>query len=303
MFVRIGIATIAFAVAGGALAQNEIPGAFDRSKFTGYTPAEAVLSRLSAERALDILRELAGEKPKTEEVRYAAGFQPLRFFVEGRTLSNLRPLGTVRQVEIFEDRIELAIDREDRGPTTYYFHELPEKLEVVDDYLIQYHFGVPLSDRWYLWCTDGGQFEDNRAGCSRLLADAFYVLRKARQSMPTEDEAFRDAATKYRALATKPALPEEVRRFKVQAEFLIAQKRYPEAIKLYADALKVAPWWPDGRFNRAMLLAETRRYREAIQEMGRFLALEPHAPDAREAQDNIYRWESMAKVGTGKPPR
>lgn len=303
MFARGAIVATAFLAASAALAQNEIPGGFDRSKFSGYKPTDAVLGRMTADRALDVLRELTGEKPKSEEVRGIAGYAPLSFFVEGKVLSVLRPVGEVRQVEVFEDRIELALSRQDRGPTTYYFHELPENLEIVDDYLIQYHFGVPLGGKWYLWCTDGGQFEDNRAGCTRLLADALYVLRKARQSMPTEDERFREAVAKYRALATKPSLPEDVRRFKVQAEFLIQQKRYADAIKIYAEALKVAPWWPDGRFNRALLLGETRRFREAIQEMGRFLALEPDAPDARQAQDSIYRWEAMATMGTGRPAR
>lgn len=294
-------ALVVLVAAGSVSAQNEVPGGFNRAQFEGYKPTDAVLSRMSFEGALDVLREIAGIRPKSPEVRKAAGLARLAFFVEQRELSAFRPVGEVRKVEIFEDRIELEINRADRGPGVYYFHALPEALEIVHDYIFFDHYGIPLDRQWYLWCTDGGQFEDNRAGCAKLLADALYVLRKARQGMPTEEEAFRAAAAKYREAGRALQLPEDVRRFRVQAEFLIEQRRYADAIRVYDEALKVAPWWADGRFNRALVLAEAGRYREAILEMNRFLVLEPEAPHARAGRDSIYRWE--ATMGTAKPAR
>jgi len=276
--------------------QPASPADFDRGRFVGYKPNDTVLGRINAERALDILREIVGQKPKTPEVREASGISRLTFFVERKTLSAFRPVGNVRKVEILEDRLELDLDRQDRGSGTIYFHELPLNLEIVHDFIMQDHYGVPISQEWYLWCTDGGIFEDNRAGCAKLLAEALYVLRKASENMQTDDEKFKDVVTEYRKLGPKPRVPEEIRKYQVQAEFMISQKRYGDAIRIYTEGLKAAPWWPDGRFNRALLFAETKRYRDAILDMNRFLMLEPDSPDARSARDRIYQWEAAMKL-------
>jgi hypothetical protein len=55
------------------------------------------------------------------------------------------------------------------------------------------------------------------------------------------------------------------------------------------------PWWPEGHFNRALVLAEVERYTEATREMRKYLLLFPDAPNARTAQDQIYAWEDKVK--------
>lgn len=117
-------------------------------------------------------------------------------------------------------------------------------------------------------------------------------LAPAAPEDPQEVAAFEKEATAYRALAVKPSLPEQARKSKVQAEFAFEEKRFEDAVGLYEKALKVAPWWPDGHFNRALILAELYRYEEAVREMKRYLRLSPDAADARAAQDKIYQWES-----------
>lgn len=99
----------------------------------------------------------------------------------------------------------------------------------------------------------------------------------------------------YAKLSTKPDLPEAARRFGVQAVSMAEQKKYGEAVSLYAKAFGVAPWWPEGHFNSALLLADQHRFAEAITNMKGFLELAPNSPDARAAQDKIYEWELKAK--------
>lgn len=108
---------------------------------------------------------------------------------------------------------------------------------------------------------------------------------------PAEEKAFAAEAKRYRALAVKPTLPQEARRFKVQAEAAVRDKRFDRAVKRYAQALTIVPWWPEGHFNRALILGEMRLFAEAIREMKRYLALMPNAADAQKAQDKIYEWE------------
>lgn len=114
-------------------------------------------------------------------------------------------------------------------------------------------------------------------------------------SNPAEENAFTEAARSYRAATVKPTLPEEARKFKVQAESAFNKKNFEGAAARYKDALDVAPWWPEGHFNRALILGELSRYRDAIREMKKYLTLVPDAPNARAAQDNIYRWEGELK--------
>lgn len=106
-----------------------------------------------------------------------------------------------------------------------------------------------------------------------------------------EQRDFETTARRYRAASPKPALPEEARKYKVQAEAAIRDKDFAGASDLFGKALKIAPWWPEGHFNIALVLGETGDANAAIAEMKRYLALVPDAADAREAQDKIYEWE------------
>ncbi len=113
---------------------------------------------------------------------------------------------------------------------------------------------------------------------------------------PEKDEAaFTEAAGNYRAAAVKPTLPEDARKFKVQAEFAFGKKEFEGAAARYKEALDAVPWWPEGRFNRALILGELSRYSDAIKEMKRYLTLVPDATNARAAQDKIYQWEGELK--------
>lgn len=110
-----------------------------------------------------------------------------------------------------------------------------------------------------------------------------------------EEERFAEAVRNYRSAAVKPELPEEARKFRIQAEYAFNKKNYEGAAARYKEALAIAPWWPEGHFNRALILAEMSRYRDAIREMNRYLTLVPDAQNVRTAQDNIYRWEGELK--------
>ena len=73
------------------------------------------------------------------------------------------------------------------------------------------------------------------------------------------------------------------------------EKRFSDAVDAYEDGLKLAPWWAEGQFNVALLLAELRYYDEAVGHMRKYLALEPQAANARLGQDRIYEWEAKAR--------
>lgn len=112
-------------------------------------------------------------------------------------------------------------------------------------------------------------------------------------------DPFQEVVEKYRAANPRPALPEEARKYKVQAEFMVQEKQIGKAIKLYGKALDIAPWWPEGHYQLALILGESKKYNDAMSEMKRFLLLAPDAPEARAAQDKIYQWEVVAEPVAG----
>ena len=131
-----------------------------------------------------------------------------------------------------------------------------------------------------------------------LAAIAFLICAPAFADSPATDSAkndpFNEVVANYLAANPKPSLPEEARKFKVQAEFAVQEKQFDRAVELYGKALEIAPWWPQGHFNRAIILGELKKYRKAMLEMKRYLQLAPDASDARAAQDKVYQWESAA---------
>lgn len=185
----------------------------------------------------------------------------------------------------------------EKGQLQLRYADLPPIQVITDTALGFSQFGVPVTKEDVLWVIDGGLSSDWRRSQAIRLADSLHALRDLSARSVQDDAQFAAAAAQYRALAVKPALPEEARRFRVQAEFALDQKRFAEAAALYGEGLRVAPWWSLGRFNRALVLAEVGRYGEAISEMRRYLELEPEGPDARLAQDRIYQWELSAKLG------
>ena len=135
---------------------------------------------------------------------------------------------------------------------------------------------------------------------TQRFGDALQALRdyvaKGQFIGQNESDGFAKVVARYQNANPKPALSEEVRKLKVQAEFALEKKRYAQAIDHYEEALNIAPWWADGHFNRALLLGEAENYPDAVSEMKKYLALEPNAKDARAAQDKLYQWEDEAKT-------
>lgn len=128
------------------------------------------------------------------------------------------------------------------------------------------------------------------------VCDALFALgQRIRQEGPKTAAAFAEQAARYRAMAVKPAVSEDLRRLIVQAETLRERKDYAGAIDLFRQALRQDPVaYPAGYFNLALLYEQQEDYTAAARAMKNYLLLQPTAADARSAQDKIYSWEMLA---------
>lgn len=148
--------------------------------------------------------------------------------------------------------------------------------------------------------STGGEF------CGKMEYSVTGIAYKEAGSAADAEAAFAKVAADFRAAAVKPTLPEEARKYLVQAQLSADEKRYTDAVALYGQALKLAPWFPTGYFNRALVLADSGYYRAhaaAMRDMKRYLTLVPDAPDARAAQNKIYEWELIvSREAAGNRP-
>lgn len=192
--------------------------------------------------------------------------------------------------------------RHEKGDIAVALASMPRFTVVTDTVLGISQYGVRVSDADVLWVIDGGLNSERRKANAIRLANAFQALRRAGAVAAVAETDFERLAAQYRAASPKPALPEEVRRARVQAEFAVDHRRFADAAKFYGEGLQAAPWWAAGYFNRALVLAEAGRHAEAIRDMRRYLSLEPQAADSRTAQDMIYRWESIAPTARQAAP-
>lgn len=126
---------------------------------------------------------------------------------------------------------------------------------------------------------------------ARDVVRALYVLSRSDPVDHAGEEKFELTAKSYRDNPAKPELPEEAVRFKVQAEGAVHEKRFDDAADLYDEALGIAPWWPAGHYNRGLILGELKDYDEAVDELKRYLKVDPEAANARAVQLKIYEWE------------
>jgi tetratricopeptide (TPR) repeat protein len=106
---------------------------------------------------------------------------------------------------------------------------------------------------------------------------------------------FQEKAKTWRALPTKPPLPEEVRRFKVLAEDAFQKKEFEKAAGYYEQGLAIEPLCPDGQLNAALFYGELEMNAQAVLHMRRYLELCPDAKDAKKCRNQMYIWQEKIK--------
>ena len=149
-----------------------------------------------------------------------------------------------------------------------------------------YRYSVELQKTVFSW-------EDLKMAQNFADAVAFFKQKQLLKITKEIFDAFEPIAAQYRALKVKPPVPEEQRKYIVQANSMTQAKNYIEAINLYDKAIAVDQTNPVVYYNQALLFAQIRSYNSAINRMKKYLMLSPNALDARGAQDKIYEWEIL----------
>jgi tetratricopeptide (TPR) repeat protein len=266
MRTMLRIAGIAIAVWLSGYADAQAPPAVPQ--YTTIVPdADAASSSISPEDARAILKN-------------AAGYLCIR-------CSLTRGPRKITGIDVIEDQVLVFIQANgDRNET------LPVSALAVRESILDDHGKVLFTAA----ADNQVVLLDISADLATKVADALAVIKLA-PALKEQQIAFETQAKSYRDAVLKPVPGEEVRRYRVQAEAAVSDRRYQDAADLYTKALYTAPWWPEGHFNAALICGELHQYAKAIDHMQKYLALVPSAPDARAAQDKIYVWESERPLG------
>jgi tetratricopeptide (TPR) repeat protein len=78
----------------------------------------------------------------------------------------------------------------------------------------------------------------------------------------------------------------------VLAEDAFRNREFQKAADYYEQGLAIAPLWPQGQFNAAVLEGELETYSQAVLHMKRYLELSPDAADAQSAREQMIIWQS-----------
>lgn len=142
------------------------------------------------------------------------------------------------------------------------------------------------------------------------VTTAYFIGIKANEAFPYLDSAWfmapkindedlqlRDSIIEaylvvYPKLKDKPEIPENIRRYIVQATNATEEHDYDKSIELWGKVISIIPYNPMAYYNLALIWEFKNNYNYAIKDMKEYLRLAPDAGDARGAQDKIYLWES-----------
>ena len=103
-------------------------------------------------------------------------------------------------------------------------------------------------------------------------------------------------ATAHAQRPAAPAIPEDARRYYVQANTRVHDAQspddYQQAAALYQQALAIAPHFGNAWYNLSKVQEKLGQYDDAIASLKHFLADSPNDPEARTAQDHEYELET-----------
>jgi hypothetical protein len=98
------------------------------------------------------------------------------------------------------------------------------------------------------------------------------------------------------AMDRLPAIPEEARRHFVRGAALFKDATSPDdftqVLDEFKQATRLAPWWPEARYNWALAYESAGDYHEAIDHLNLYLLFKLPEAEARAVQDKIYALEA-----------
>jgi hypothetical protein len=130
---------------------------------------------------------------------------------------------------------------------------------------------------------------------AQITDDTFQQAVKEYQAAPTFDNAKK--VVKLSAVMRKlPSIPEEARKHFVRGRTIFEDAKSPgdftQATEEFLQATRLAPWWPEARYNTALAFEAAKNYANAIVNLKIYQLFKLSTNEARTVQDKIYSLEA-----------
>jgi len=137
---------------------------------------------------------------------------------------------------------------------------------------------------------------------AQITDDTFQQAVKEYQAAPTFDNAKK--VVKLSAVMRKlPSIPEEARKHFVRGRALFEDAKSPgdftQATEEFLQATRLAPWWPEARYNTALAFEAAKNYANAIVNLKIYQLFKLSTNEAQTVQDKIWELE-MKQEKTAK---
>ena len=104
----------------------------------------------------------------------------------------------------------------------------------------------------------------------------------------------------YKQLEPPPAVPEEAREPFVMGATVLKESKDAttagKAVELFGNAIWLAPWWAEARYNHAVACEASGLFDVAIFDLNIYLAFKLTDDEHRQAQDKIYALKAKAEL-------
>ena len=92
-------------------------------------------------------------------------------------------------------------------------------------------------------------------------------------------------------MTSSPEISEAARKYALRAKLLVKEGKFKDAIAEFKKAIVAAPYSAKLYLDNALVLGELEDYKQAIEQMNIYIKAVPQAPNIREAEDQIIKWE------------
>lgn len=149
-----------------------------------------------------------------------------------------------------------------------------------------------------------------QAGDLRQAVTYYVAALRTAPNGSAADQRLRETIIKLvLTLNPPPIIPEEAERFgargsvafelgaqevasaRTPEDLARAKARFDQAAEEFKNAVRAAPWWPEGYFNLASAQEGAGKYADAMRSLKLYLLSAPNAADAKNVQTQIYRLE------------
>ena len=148
----------------------------------------------------------------------------------------------------------------------------------------------------YFWLWSGWSQAD-----AQQIADALRVLvldgrRKVDAQLATRYQKFLGLCQTWLGGKTTAPVPEEARQHALLSQDAASRNDMDKALDESDKAIDAAPCWAQGRYQSALLEAQVGYYPVAVQNMKKYLLLDPDASNAQSVRDQILIWNGRMGV-------